>query len=180
MRRVLELLLALLSIVVAYGCGGDDEGCQADLDCREPRICVQGQCVYPDEGGGGNASAACTVDSHCKSPRICVEGRCVLPDEGGGGNAGSSTLPTAVSPCAELCEIVEALSCPAENPATCISDCNQLWNLEPCNREIRALLDCFARQAQDSWECNADSMEAETKPGLCEVENAAFVSCNAA
>ncbi len=43
----------LAVIALAYSaCGGGDEprGCQDDLDCREPRVCVEGECIDPNEG----------------------------------------------------------------------------------------------------------------------------------
>jgi hypothetical protein len=99
---------------------------------------------------------------------------------GGGGAAGSSVVPIAGSPCAELCDIIEALSCPADNPDACIASCNQYWEREPCNEERRVFLNCSAQQPQSSWECNADSGEAEPKAGLCDGEKAAVDACLAA
>ena len=44
------------------GCGGSSSsGCQTDYDCREPRVCRQGECIDPNEGEGEAEAEGDTV-----------------------------------------------------------------------------------------------------------------------
>src|SRR5262245_61304194 len=58
-----------LCLLIAAGCGDDDapvaagsgEGCLTDIECKGDRICVDGECVDPEDapdGGGGRAGAS--------------------------------------------------------------------------------------------------------------------------
>jgi hypothetical protein len=45
-----------------------------------------------------------------------------------------------------------------------------------CSEPLRAVLACFAKQQQSSWECDEDG-NAAIKDGFCDTEQAAFARC---
>jgi hypothetical protein len=49
-------------------------GCSGDADCKEGRVCVNGECADPP---ASPPAAGCAKDLDCKGSRICVKGQCV-------------------------------------------------------------------------------------------------------
>jgi hypothetical protein len=93
------------------------------------------------------------------------------------GGAGAGGQNAGDSPCADLCVVVEALDCPGDSASPCMSQCETYWGGTTCQMELRGMLSCFAAQPQGSWECNAQSMEAEPVAGLCDDEQSALEDC---
>lgn len=93
------------------------------------------------------------------------------------GGAGAGGQNGDASPCSDLCVIVEALDCPGDTASLCMSECERYWGSTTCQMELRGMLSCFAAQPQASWECNAQSMEAEPVAGLCDTEQSALEDC---
>jgi hypothetical protein len=79
-----------LSAALVCGCGDDDGGCQTDLDCREPRVCEDGECVDPGAGQGGAGSGTAGSGGEAGSGAGAGESGSGGSDAAGsGGEAGS-------------------------------------------------------------------------------------------
>lgn len=133
--------------------------------------------------------SACKDDGDGESPMAGAGGQGgqagIMQSGGVGGEGGTSASGGAgaggenadQNPCAPLCSVVEALDCPGDRASPCMSQCESLWRGTTCQTELRGMLSCFAAQPEGSWECSAESTEAEPAGELCDAEQAALDDC---
>ena len=67
-------------VLYLSGCGGSSSsGCQTDYDCREPRVCRQGECIDPNEGEAESESDQPTYTGMCEDYiQVLIENNCSL------------------------------------------------------------------------------------------------------
>lgn len=58
-------------------------GCHNDTECKGDRICVKGECVFPNDPPQGKR---CVKDTDCPAEEICVGGHCSNPTSVDGGS----------------------------------------------------------------------------------------------
>ena len=94
-------------------------------------------------------------------------------DDDDGSNSGQSIQAL----CQDACNTAAGLSCPNEDAATCVSDCELGGDLlEACQATAQAALECVSERPASDWECDADG-EADLKDGICEAEGSALLAC---
>lgn len=150
MRSIVSLgVFVFLAAALLVACGGDDEGCGSDNDCKGDRICVDSECVDPDEkgtsggssetdGGDGSGGSDDSDDSAGVSGSVSDDGeagtaRSESGSSGGGGEAesGNGGASGGFDPADEALE------------AACIADCEAM-HLPECDAYVVSLDQCLA------------------------------------
>jgi len=77
--------------------------------------------------------------------------------------------------------MIAQLDCPGENPATCVSECEQgedrAYEMYPeCVAEYDAAIDCVLETPLSEWQCD-DMGQAVVGEDDCVEEADAFLSC---
>jgi hypothetical protein len=78
--------------------------------------------------------------------------------------------------CSRICAHSAPLGC--AGASECQSFCEELATSLACHSQMDAVLDCFAQQTTDNWECVQEGLPA-LKDGRCADEQAAYRSCRA-
>ena len=85
--------------------------------------------------------------------------------------------PLAVSErCSKICARSAPLGC--AGGSECQSFCEELATSLACHAQMDAVLDCFAQEPTENWECVQEGLPA-LKGGHCSGEQAAYRSCRA-
>ncbi|MBN2497499.1 MAG: hypothetical protein JXR96_23100 [Deltaproteobacteria bacterium] len=75
MRSPITSLLLLFLAVLWSACGGGgllEDGCRSDSECKHGRVCLDGECRYPQD--------ACSADADCPAGYSCFDGSCRICD----------------------------------------------------------------------------------------------------
>jgi hypothetical protein len=78
--------------------------------------------------------------------------------------------------CSSICARSAPLGCIAASE--CQSFCDELATSLACHAEMDAVLDCFAQQATEHWECTTPGLPA-LKDGYCASEQHGYRNCRA-
>jgi len=107
---------------------------------------------------------------------VCALGVFMTPacgDDDDDDNSGQSIQAL----CQDACATAAGLSCPNDDAATCVSDCQLGGDLpEACQATAQTALGCLSERPASDWECDADG-EAALKDGICTAEGAALLAC---
>jgi hypothetical protein len=79
--------------------------------------------------------------------------------------------------CSAICARSAPLGC--VGASECQSYCEEMATSIACRAEMTAVLDCFAEQPTENWECAAQGLPS-LREGHCSPEQAAYRDCRAA
>lgn len=78
--------------------------------------------------------------------------------------------------CQTLCKISQQLKCSATH-SECLLNCEQMFLVPTCQRELEEALSCFAEQAAEHWDCAGPGGMPELHDGLCGDEQRRMANC---
>jgi len=73
-----------------------------------------------------------------------------------------------------MCNLGQQLHCAVDTP-TCVLACSEML-APPCGRELRKVLECFAREPLAHWECGPEGLP-EIRSGYCDAPQAEATRC---
>lgn len=80
----------------------------------------------------------------------------------------------AIKQCAEICARSTQLKC--AHASECEALCIDSLESATCMPQMKSATDCMLAKPIASWQCSEDGVAA-IKPGICDAEQQAFVSC---
>jgi len=169
-------LVALTATLAASGCSDGppaiDAGADGDADAGAE---VGGG---GGDGGGaggavggdgsGDASADASVDD------VAPQGS---PDGGADGAHAEDgqVAEVTASLCASFCTRFNALACPADDPSSCVAQCESVVAAPPCGQAYGQLVACGADRPASDFHCDGDS--AALADTVCVDQAQAFADC---
>jgi hypothetical protein len=104
---------------------------------------------------------------------VCLVVGVVLALVAGCGSGDSSSSDY----CQKGCATAATLKCPKDDPATCVSMCQQMAAALPnCKTQVDALGSCTAARPASDFECDSDG-KSKLKDGVCDAEGTAAIAC---